>query len=153
MNTKTKLLVAAMILFTLHWARPAAAENEWPREIIADGRTVLMYQPQLDKLDGNILYQTKPGAKGKKTDPDVFNLNSPVQLLAKFTALLGEAPVDMKTGKKSASKSALQEYIGEHKLIADYLRWKRSGRFPRCPRAWVLSRHRRERRCRILCGF
>jgi DNA polymerase-1 len=76
-------------------------------------------------LDGNILYQTKPGTKGKKTDPDVFNLNSPVQLLAKFTALLGEAPVDMKTGKKSASKSALQEYIGEHKLIADYLRWKR----------------------------
>ena len=56
MNTKTKLLVAAMILFTLNWARPAAAENEWPREIIAEGRTVLMYQPQLDKLDGNILY-------------------------------------------------------------------------------------------------
>lgn len=85
--------------------------------------------PDSDKLyrgiDGKILYQTKPGPKGKKADPNVFNLNSPAQLLKKFTALLGEAPVDMKTEKKSASKSALQEYVGEHKVIADYLRWKR----------------------------
>jgi len=100
--------------------------NEVGAKFIEDFDVALPEHAKLHRgLDGNILYQTKPGAKGKKTDPDVFNLNSPVQLLAKFTALLGEAPVDMKTGKKSASKSALQEYIGEHKLIADYLRWKR----------------------------
>jgi len=100
--------------------------NEVGAKFIEDFDAALPEHAKLSRgLDGNLLYQTKPGAKGKKTDPDVFNLNSPVQLLAKFTALLGEAPVDMKTGKKSASKSALQEYIGEHKLIADYLRWKR----------------------------
>ena len=76
-------------------------------------------------LDNKLLYQTKPGVKGKKVDPDVFNLNSPVQLLKKFTALLGSAPVDPKTEKQSASKAALQEYVAEHKVIADYLRWKR----------------------------
>jgi len=76
-------------------------------------------------IDGNLLYQTKPGPKGKKVDPDVFNLNSPAQLLKKFTALLGQAPMDTKNGKPSASKLALQEYVGDHKVVADYLRWKR----------------------------
>jgi len=76
-------------------------------------------------LDGKLLYQTKPGAKGKKADPNVFNLNSPLQLLKKFTALLGEAPLDPKRNEASASKAALQEYVAEHKVVADYLRWKR----------------------------
>jgi DNA polymerase I-like protein with 3'-5' exonuclease and polymerase domains len=76
-------------------------------------------------LDGKLLYQTKPGPKGKKVDPNVFNLNSPAQLLKKFTALLGEPPMDMKNGKPSASRSALQEYVGDHHVVADYLRWKK----------------------------
>jgi len=76
-------------------------------------------------IDGKLLYQTKPGPKGKKVNPDVFNLNSPAQLLKKFTALLGQAPIDAKNGKPSASKLALQEYVGDHKVVADYLRWKR----------------------------
>jgi len=76
-------------------------------------------------LDGKLLYQTKPGPKGKKADPNVFNLNSPAQLLKKFTALLGEPPMDMKNNKASASRSALQEYVGDHKIVADYLRWKK----------------------------
>ena len=76
-------------------------------------------------LDGKLLYQTKPGLKGKKPDPSVFNLNSPAQLLKKFTALLGEPPMDMKNGKPSASRSALQEYVGDHKVVADYLKWKK----------------------------
>ena len=76
-------------------------------------------------LDGKLLYQTKPGPKGKKVDPNVFNLNSPAQLLKKFTALLGEPPMDMKNSKPSASRSALQEYVGDHKVVADYLRWKK----------------------------
>lgn len=74
---------------------------------------------------GQIKFQTKPGKKGSKPDPEVFNLNSPVQLLKKFTALLNTQPVDNKTGKPSASKSALQEYVADHKVVADYLRWKR----------------------------
>jgi DNA polymerase I-like protein with 3'-5' exonuclease and polymerase domains len=76
-------------------------------------------------VDGKLLYQTKPGPKGKKLDGAVFNLNSPVQLLKKFTALLGEAPIDAKNGKPSASRMALQEYVGDHKVVADYLRWKK----------------------------
>lgn len=76
-------------------------------------------------IDGKLLYQTKPGPKGKKIDGAVFNLNSPAQLLKKFTALLGEAPIDTKNGKPSASRMALQEYVGDHKVVADYLRWKK----------------------------
>lgn len=76
-------------------------------------------------VDGKLLYQTKPGAKGKKPDPNVFNLNSPAQLLKKFTALLGEAPIDAKNDKPSASRMALQEYVGDHRIVADYLRWKK----------------------------
>lgn len=53
-----------------------------------------------------------------------FNLNSPKQLLHVFTTLLGEQPVDA-NGKASASRQALREYIGDHKVVADYLAWKR----------------------------
>jgi DNA polymerase-1 len=76
-------------------------------------------------IDGKLLYQTKPGPKGKKVDPYVFNLNSPAQLLKKFTALLGEPPMDTKSNKPSASRLALQEYVGDHKVVADYIRWKK----------------------------
>jgi len=100
--------------------------NEIGTKFIEDFDAALPEEEKLFRAeDGTIKYQTKPGPKGKKADPEVFNLNSPVQLLKKFTALLGEAPVDMKSGKKSASKSALQEYVGDHVVIADYLRWKR----------------------------
>lgn len=53
-----------------------------------------------------------------------FNLNSPKQLLAVFTTLLGEEPRDA-NGKASASRQALKEYIGDHTVVADYLAWKR----------------------------
>jgi DNA polymerase I-like protein with 3'-5' exonuclease and polymerase domains len=76
-------------------------------------------------IDGRLKFQTKPGPKGKRPDPQVFNLNSPAQLLAKFSALLGQVPVDPKTNKPSASRAALQEYVGDHRIIADYLRWKK----------------------------
>lgn len=100
--------------------------NEIGTKFIEDFDAALPEEEKLFRAeDGTIKYQTKPGPKGKKADPEVFNLNSPAQLLKKFTALLGEAPVDMKSGKKSASKSALQEYVGDHVVIADYLRWKR----------------------------
>ena len=55
-----------------------------------------------------------------------FNLNSPKQLLQKFTALLGEQPIDNKTGKPSASKAALQEYAADHHVVQTYLAWKKA---------------------------
>lgn len=55
MRINIKLLIS-LALISLHWAQPVNAANEWPREIAAEGRTILMYQPQLDKLVGNILY-------------------------------------------------------------------------------------------------
>ncbi len=86
--------------------------------------------PQGEKLcrdaEGKLLYRTKPAAKGEKVEGGTFNLNSHVQLLKKFTALLGEVPIDQKIKKPSASKSALQEYAGQHKIVADYLKWKKT---------------------------
>lgn len=55
-----------------------------------------------------------------------FNLNSPKQLLAKFTTLLGHEPIDGKTGKPSASRAALQNYAADHHVIQTYLVWKKS---------------------------
>ncbi|MBM4179749.1 MAG: hypothetical protein FJ211_10545, partial [Ignavibacteria bacterium] len=54
-----------------------------------------------------------------------FNINSPKQLLDKFTALLNTTPIDNKTNKPSASKAALQEYVADHPVVAEYLQWKR----------------------------
>ena len=55
-----------------------------------------------------------------------FNINSPKQLLGKFTALLGKEPVDNKTGKPSTSRAALQEYAADHHVVQTYLAWKRA---------------------------
>ena len=55
-----------------------------------------------------------------------FNLSSPKQLLEKFTALLGEQPVDGKTGKPSASRAALQAYAPDHHVVQTYLAWKKA---------------------------
>ncbi|MGA0341691.1 MAG: DNA polymerase [bacterium] len=54
-----------------------------------------------------------------------FNLNSPKQLLEKFTALLGEPPIDSKTNKPSASRTALQAYAADHHVVQTYLQWKK----------------------------
>ena len=76
-----------------------------------------------DPEHSTILYKKEDAERaGTK---EFFNLNSPVQLLKKFTALLGEPPIDQKSGKPSSSKLALQEYIGNHPVIAEYLKWKR----------------------------
>lgn len=70
------------------------------------------------KAEGSVRLGTKrmPG----------FNLNSPKQLLDKFTAVLGEAPVDEKTGKPSASRQAMRNYAADHKIVQVYLDWKRA---------------------------
>lgn len=70
------------------------------------------------KAEGSVRLGTKrmPG----------FNLNSPKQLLDKFTAVLGEVPVDEKTGKPSSSKQAMRNYAADHKIVQVYLDWKRA---------------------------
>jgi DNA polymerase I len=68
------------------------------------------------KAEGSIRAGTKKEAG--------FNLNSPKQLLEVFTLLLGTKPVDS-TGKPSASRAALREYVGDHQVVAEYLAWKR----------------------------
>lgn len=70
------------------------------------------------KAEGSVRLGTKrlPG----------FNLNSPKQLLDKFTTVLGEAPVDEKTGKPSASRQAMRNYAADHKIVQVYLDWKRA---------------------------
>jgi DNA polymerase I len=56
-----------------------------------------------------------------------FNLNSPKQLLEKFTILLGgEPPIDEKTGKASASRAALREHAADHHVVQTYLAWKKA---------------------------
>jgi DNA polymerase I-like protein with 3'-5' exonuclease and polymerase domains len=84
--------------------------------------------PDTDKLprdpEHNTILYKKEDAERAGTK-EFFNLNSPVQLLKKFTALLGEPPIDQKSGRPSSSKLALQEYIGNHPVIAEYLKWKR----------------------------
>ena len=55
-----------------------------------------------------------------------FNLNSPKQLLQKFTVLLGEAPVDTKTGSASVSRISLRSYAADHVVVQTYLAWKRA---------------------------
>jgi DNA polymerase I-like protein with 3'-5' exonuclease and polymerase domains len=54
-----------------------------------------------------------------------FNLNSPKQLVEKFTVLLGEVPVG-KEGNPSAARDALRDYAADHKVIQIYLLWKRA---------------------------
>jgi DNA polymerase I-like protein with 3'-5' exonuclease and polymerase domains len=53
-----------------------------------------------------------------------FNLNSPKQLIAKFTALLGTVPVA--DGKPSASRKSLRAYAADHAVVQTYLLWKRA---------------------------
>jgi len=77
-------------------------------------------------LDGSINLNAKASGS-KRMDNRVeagFNINSPKQLLAVFTALLGEEPVDA-NGKASASRQALRDYAADHAVVAKYLEWKR----------------------------
>lgn len=53
-----------------------------------------------------------------------FNINSPKQLLEKFTAILGKQPVDA-NDKPSASRQALRSYAADHEVISSYLNWKK----------------------------
>jgi len=91
--------------------------DKWEQEI-ADLET----QPTIFNLRAKEEGSKRLGTKKYKG----FNLNSPKQLLEKFTALLGKEPIDNKTGKPSASRAALQEYAADHHVIQLYLAWKKA---------------------------
>ncbi len=55
-----------------------------------------------------------------------FNINSPKQLVEKFTHILGEIPKDEKTEKPSVSKASLKNYAADHHVVQTYLDWKRA---------------------------
>jgi len=74
--------------------------------------------------DGTINLNAKAHGRGAQKVPAGFNLNSPVQLRAMFTALLGKEPLDP-NGNPSASRAALRDYAADHAVIAQYLAWKR----------------------------
>lgn len=88
--------------------------------------------PKSEKLprdpDGSFNLRAKPSGsirEGTKLMAG-FNLNSPAQLVKKFTALLGQPPIDEKTQKPSASTGALRSYAADHSVIQLYLAWKKA---------------------------
>jgi DNA polymerase I len=105
-----------------------AADNERLGEAFID--TLDEALPEDKKLprdpDGTFNLRSKPeGSVREGTKKQAgFNLNSPKQLLDVFTTLIGVVPVD-NTGKPSASRAALREYVGDHRVVAEYLAWKR----------------------------
>ena len=54
-----------------------------------------------------------------------FNINSPKQLLEKFTLILGSPPVDA-SGKPSASRQTLKSFAADSEIIQTYLVWKKT---------------------------
>ena len=76
------------------------------------------------------VFNLRPKATGYKrlgTKKEAgFNINSPKQLIQKFTLVLGKEPIDEKTGKASAGRSALQSYAADHHVVQTYLAWKKA---------------------------
>jgi DNA polymerase I len=111
-----------------HLHQDLAADNERLGEAFID--TLDEALPEGKKLprdpDGTFNLRSKPeGSVREGTKKQAgFNLNSPKQLLDVFTTLIGTIPVD-NTGKPSASRAALREYVGDHRVVAEYLAWKR----------------------------
>jgi DNA polymerase I len=111
-----------------HLHQDLAADHERLGEAFID--TLDEALPEGKKLprdpDGTFNLRSKPeGSVREGTKKQAgFNLNSPKQLLDVFTTLIGAIPVD-NTGKPSASRAALREYVGDHRVVAEYLAWKR----------------------------
>jgi DNA polymerase I len=111
-----------------HLHQDLAADHERLGEAFID--TLDEALPEGKKLprdpDGTFNLRSKPeGSVREGTKKQAgFNLNSPKQLLDVFTTLIGAVPVD-NTGKPSASRAALREYVGDHRVVAEYLAWKR----------------------------
>jgi hypothetical protein len=54
-NFGHRALVRGMLLLLIMNAATSAAAMDWPQEIVADEVTIVVYQPQPDKLKGNVL--------------------------------------------------------------------------------------------------
>ena len=54
-NFGHRALVRGMLLMLIMNAATSAAAMDWPQEIVADEVTIVVYQPQPDKLEGNVL--------------------------------------------------------------------------------------------------
>lgn len=113
-----------------------ALEGDYARQIqelgdqfVQDLDAALPPREKLPRLaDG--AFNLNPKATGSVRQgnkvPAGFNLNAPAQLVAKFTILLGEAPISPKTGKPSAAKEALRGYAADSTVVQTYLSWKRA---------------------------
>jgi len=67
-----KLTLTTLLLFAVT-STPLAAQVEWPQEIAADEGTIVVYQPQPESLEGNILKgRAAIALELKNTDEPVF---------------------------------------------------------------------------------
>ena len=130
--------MAQMARTGLPWDREELEKvrNDYETDIRNLGREFLLQLdeglPEDDKLprheDGTFNTNAKTCGSVKLGTKQYagFNIGSPQQLIKKLTALLGETPIDQKTGRPSASRTALREYAGNHIAIATYLGWKKA---------------------------
>jgi DNA polymerase-1 len=122
----------------LPWDREAleGVEQDYGKDVENLGREVLLELdaalPEGEKLprdpDGSINTRTKTTGSVRLGTKQFagFNIGSPAQLLRVLTAILGKQPLDPKTKKPSASRTALREYAADHTAIQTYLQWKRA---------------------------
>ena len=88
----------------------------------------IKWQEELEELEDapfNLRAKDKGSIRLGTKEYAGFNLNSPKQLLEKFSLILGKAPTDA-NGKESASRQALRGYAADHRVIQIYLNWKRT---------------------------
>lgn len=117
---------AALVELERHYQGEIARLGE---AFVCDLDQALPQDAKLPRLeDGSINLNAKASGSarlGTKVQAG-FNLNSPKQLVGALTTLLGEAPLDPKTGKPSASRQALRNYAADHHVVQTYLGWKRA---------------------------
>jgi DNA polymerase I-like protein with 3'-5' exonuclease and polymerase domains len=130
--------MAQMARTGLHWDRDKLEKvrEDYQTDIRNLGREFLLQLdeglPEEEKLprheDGTFNTNAKTCGSVKLGTKQYagFNMGSSTQMLRKLTALLGEKPIDQKTGRPSASRTALREYAGDHIAIATYLAWKKA---------------------------
>ena len=130
--------MAQMASTGLPWDREAleGVERDYGKDVENLGREVLMELdaalPEGEKLprneDGSINTRTKTTGSIKLGTKQYagFNIGSSSQLLKVLTTILGKAPLDPKTKKPSASRTALREYAADHTAIQTYLQWKKA---------------------------
>ena len=97
------------------------------KEFLRELDNALPEEEKLPRLeDGSFNLRPKTTGRGDQKLYAGFNLNSPKQLLHKFTVLLGKQPIDPKSGKASTARGALKEYAADSPVIGTYLAWKRA---------------------------